>query len=768
MINMKGDTLLPFQYDDLSSLFDPPDIRLQPFQPHFVVEKNGKEGVLQFPNTMLLPLQYDEIIPIQAYFSKRDSSDVELLIARKNGKWGSITTSGQEIMPFESDTVFSYKTGEFIFKNGDNYELMALPQFSDYDSYDYDVFPRFYVRNYSLVSVVPDDGKFVEMKKGNGVRLFVTPSLVNDTSQRIYYRLYRRQNYAITSQTFDTLIQACAIVIRPLTNTIKVADGSMIFQYLDPNITVSLDDSIRKFSLMKSTYRNKPFYLYLPLDLFTSDSVYSYFTTGYSRKEIIRSDGKIYMLPGNPERLDLSFLQNQFCFEVDYGTNKHGVVDTSGNFIVRPRWNAIGEDDGNYVWVKTKQSYSRQRFRHEESWDFSHRSRTPLYSWHLLHPFRSSVYGWNILDLSTGKLVLTRKHQCEYENSFGKNVVILEERGGYGLFNLQTKKYIIPPGYAEISDLNTDGTVFAVRTCHGNIGIVSNEGKWLADTVWTAMIGASYDRQYHFLADNVYCVLSKDTAWEIFNTAHQTFTRDTATSFNLLFMASSNLDVNPVTYNETPSCTECPTLVVDSTKKVWQQLLPWQKQILFDSLFFPVRYVCRNYGDSIYYSYTCTSCEKKFPNVHLLYAWSKDYNSDPKVHQLVFSNDFCISVARNSLDYSHRMDNPKSDMFFTTMLFNNGPHAMLLDSLFIGGTQWKPFIVNEVETYLNSHLHIEGDCANPAMFPVVLKNRFLITKDGLELLPDHYYEKGEQLVILIPWEKLKPYLRKDVAQKIGI
>src|SRR6185503_4785490 len=100
-----------------------------------------------------------------------------------------------------------------------------------------------------------------------------------------------------------------------------------------------------------------------------------------------------------------------------------------------------------------------------------------------------------------------------------------------------------------------------------------------------------------------------------------------------------------------------------------------------------------------------------------------------------FANDSVISVTRENLSYYYQKTDKPSDLFFTVMLFKDGPHGMLLDSMFMKDTQWKSFITKTVMNYLDTNLYITGSCSNPNMIPIVLKDHFCITENGILLFP---------------------------------
>jgi hypothetical protein len=281
-----------------------------------------------------------------------------------------------------------------------------------------------------------------------------------------------------------------------------------------------------------------------------------------------------------------------------------------------------------------------------------------------------------------------------------------------------------------------------------------------------------YFHGYYSNNSNNYAVLSNDTGWVIFDGKNKRLTKDPQTMNYLLAKAenSFSFDTTSSHYRIKKGkpeiekfCYNCPSWYDENDSSV--RLMPWQSSLLFDSLFTGETFIPDT--DGFYYVYSCKECMKRKVRHNFDYEFGKNYDRTVLNHTVRFVNDSVISVTRENLSRSYSYVEYPSDIFFTVMLFKDGPHGMLLDSLF-NGNDWKKFITYQVMNYLDSGLYITGNCSNPYMMPFVLKNRFTITEDGILLFPPGYRQDGNQLAILVSWEKLKPYLRKDVASKIRI
>lgn len=101
-INTKGDTVVPFIYDDLSVF----SVELAP------AKKNGKYGYINRKGEVVIPFQFDK----ERHFYKTGLSE-----ASKNGKWGFINKKGEEVVSIKYSDVDCHKMeDELIFVSSKN------------------------------------------------------------------------------------------------------------------------------------------------------------------------------------------------------------------------------------------------------------------------------------------------------------------------------------------------------------------------------------------------------------------------------------------------------------------------------------------------------------------------------------------------------------------------------------------------------------------------------------------------------------------------
>jgi hypothetical protein len=759
IIGVNGDTILPFIY---TSIYAPYSNNNATYWP---IDLDGKDGIynpqervwilepiyqsLMLMATFRMPDDTQSLSPVQQtryYYSAQNQEGYKLLLARKNGKYGVITSDGDEILPFVYDD-YNSKHGGYCLRKDSSYFMVVVPTYTAPGA-------RYsYLNRHNVVGKAPADLKFKKVELQNGVTLFINPDLVKDSAQLALYNI-KMDKHVVNPNTYGNLLHATALTVTPLVPT-KVLPGiGPVYTYHSPNLNYMPFDSADDFTVRQNKYA---FYLY-EVRADASDDFHKYYSVG-SYSGLYREDGFRVLRPFSYDYYSMRGKTNGLAyFSVDCGKNKTGLIDGNGKLLVDTTWGVIGQSKGNYLWVKKK-----------------------------YHPMRYREYKWNILDTTKNELLLHRKLRSGSQSGFGAHAVIIERPEGEKLYNLDTRTYILNGNVRGIFQLDSAGNYFAVRTCYGNIGIIDGYGRWLTDTIWKKVINANnrevssegndnmyyfYERAYVYSsaydysekAPYYYCVLSNDTGWIIFDGFKGTVSRDAQTADYLLDLAFNSFDMDSIT-GMNKFCEQCPSYsFADTTKNV--KLAPWQETVLFDSLF-TIRFI----ADTLHYwnDYGCSDCRKRNPKQYFQYAWSANYDREALHHYIDFQNESCISVSRSNLDgygYGYGSSDPK-DLFFTVMLFSDGPHTMLLDSLFTG-LEWKTFISTETNLYFESHPNIEGNCHNPYMLPMVMKDRFVLTPKGIELYPPNYKENGTQLHVPISWEKLKPYLRKDVAEKLGL
>ncbi|CAN5353173.1 hypothetical protein BH09BAC5_BH09BAC5_26440 [soil metagenome] len=753
IIGVNGDTLLPFIYDEISI---PYDFGGRTNAVNWLIAKDDKEGIYNpEKREWLFPVEYTSLNAITSFYTPADTflsnvrmynygsdnteGSLKLFIARKNHKCGIITSAGQEILPFIYND-YSYSSGGYCFRKDSDFVLVSFPKYEHPKKQS--SISKENVQEV-IVKKAPDDLLFKKITNANGETIFINEQLLTDTAQLGLYRL-TDEILTINSQTYENKIHATAIILTPLIPSHDFKGITKSYILHSTNLNYQKYDSVSEFIINYHSYDHR----LEPLNIEAKDKYHTYYSIGYSNG-IFREDGTWLI---TPSRYSSSYAKGSndslAYFLLNRGKNKIGIIDGNGKLLMDTIWRGIGISKDNYVWVKKKERFF----------------------------WRRSYYSWNILDTTSGELLLDRKYTSGDYNPFGTAAVIVERPEGDKLYNMSQKKYILDGNVRNIFKLDSTGNYFAVKTCWGHIGIIDGNGKWLADTIYTALIDANNLRRdfvngYYRNSDyrtwhyNNYCVLSNENDFLIFDGIQGIVTKDQETQHYLLKIALNSLVYDSIK-GVMKFCSDCPSYSYSDTNHISTSLNNWQQNLLFDSLFTGENFI----ADSNYFWHdiNCADCLKKNKKQYFQYDWSKNYDRETLHHIVSFSNDSCISVSRTNQEpsyYSHGKS-PK-DLFFTAMLFNDGIHPILLDSLFYG-TDWKAMITSETSLYFETHPNIIGNCHNPNMLPFVMKNRFIITPTGIELYPPGFKEDNHQLFVPITWKKLKPYMRKEIITKLGI
>lgn len=734
IMGANGDTVLPFVY---KNIYKNGSYYAHAEQDLYFLSTDTSTGIYNATTrTWIAEPVYKKLEQIAGYLNSKDSSLVVLLLAQKGNYYGVITSAGQEILPFEFTDFQKNETSTWIFF-GPHPLIMSLPEDSRFNPF-YSFSNNYRSdRDYRAVTTVPSGNLFTLRNFQGDIRIFYNSELVNDSLQKTLYQVKNDEKIS-NPVNYDSLLHATAIVIRPFTKSLACDKNTAIYSYGSCDLEIFPSGSDSSYFYSPAGDPGKELY---KTQLLINDSFYRYFKyvrtntiDRYHRVQprygLVRSDGKELVRPGSLSRISTSGMYNGLArFDITAWRYEHqGIIDGNGQLLADTVWTNVASTQENYALVKK-------------------------YYW----PFRYTEKD-NLLDLRTGKLLLSKKEEAGHFSAVTENSFAATREKGIMIYNLQQRRYVNGPGFMRMLQLDASGKYYAVKTCSAHIGIMDYEGKLIADTIYSAFNYGDYrnpsEQDQYF-----YYTFYNDTSHFVFNAANgKEEKRDSAKAI-LLSCAINNVKKDNYIY--TIEEQKNPALLLPDSNTI-DSVLPWAKGVLFDSLFFPVRYL----SDSLshFRGNYCQYCGKDrfFP-----YNWSKDYERNSFIWKLDYSSDSCISAFRSPAGFHYYIDNPWRDFFFTTFLFSDGPHPVILDSLF-QRTEWKNMIMQEVLTYINETKDVRGQCSNPFMFPVLLKNRFLIAKEGLKLYPPGYTIYERPVEILIPWEKLKPYLRADVASKIGI
>ncbi|MBI3510832.1 MAG: WG repeat-containing protein [Bacteroidetes bacterium] len=696
---------------------------------------------------------YSYLDQVNSYTVTSDSSNGSPLIvfvARKNNLFGVLTSSGQEIVPFRY-TYYNKESDDIIFTNENEGMVLTFPSGSEHpqDAKD-STLVMVYSKNDDarVVSRAPAGNYFSKQVASDGAVLFLDTTLIHNRNQKLCYIPYN-SFYKSNSFTWDSLLHATAMIVRPMNIVSRNSDGSALAGF-------------RRADLINRNFDNDSEYYYLRDGKFSFTSLYNcellthetgmnYFRVYHYYRPgagIIRSDGKKIIPIGKIRSAQVIYRKDseEPLFQItSFKHEKQGIIDSDGKLLVDTTWNYII----TRYYVDHLLEVELRPNRKESA-------------------FHKRTNNVQLLDIRTGDVVIPYGQHPNFITYIGSEDALCIMPDGERVFNATQKKFVTG-GFNRIHELDDDGNYFAVKTCTGNIGLIDKNGKFLTDTMWKAMGMADYHAYARKGGDKAanlhYFVFYNEKSHFTFDATVGMIIPDSLAYNEVLRRASGNFTTDLysnkfITDQHLPAIDYFSGMTYDS-------LPAWTHAVLYDSILFPKRF---HQDTTLNYSYyKCEFCEKNFKKVYFFYNWMPDYEYSSHAHFVRYCTDSVISVARSNYSYPPFFHDhlPECDFMFNTMLFSDGPHPLLLDSLFTG-TEWKNFIIQTVMDYLQNNLDVKGECTNPYMFPKILQSSFLICEKGIELYPPGFTHNQEALMIFIPWEKIAPYMRADVKRKLGV
>lgn len=737
LISAKGDTILPFIYKRIVPFdYETPEL--------WSVGVDSLLGIYNSNSGWLLNPACTYINSIASYRNEKDSAALALLVAKMNGKWGAMTTSGQIVIPFECDYVLFPNTGQQVFLKGDS--VFALTVTSVYERYEFSKRinrsggPEIFIYEFlqqQANSAAPASNRFSVFKGKDGVRTFYHPGLTKDSIEIDSGVVSTPTGNYYGMKVPDSIFIASCFSVIPMLKPVKDFEQ---FDFYDVPQLSDTDSSSQDLSvcLMHGKKRDRltslinyapPFYITSDYDVLKSNGtiVISGDTIHYAEKGYHRHDGSLYFT-----------IRDRF-------SGSTFAVDTNGKIAHPKSYRDIEEFNGNYTWYGTYD----QKYKN---------------------------FCYELVDNRNGQSLLGEKQYSEDVYPIWDSITIVASHTrGMRIFNITQRRYCTEYGYEEIIPLRNDGTLFAVKTCSHNIGVVDAEGYTVLDTIYTAL--TCVDQLMNLMGNGSF----RSEYFGTFYTAMVFYNEKQSVMLDLVNkkIIPHNEAVpivwnNLVTTHYTSPQYRAPLDTVYSffsgdklisicmPARDSAQMRPWQKQCIFDSIFTAQRQQRIFYNS---YFRRCYYCEKK-GGASTLGHWT-NYPSRTVRYLLGYQDDSLLCFARVGNGYVAYPLTDKSTLS-TVMLFSDGPHQMTLDSLFNPASDWRNFIINTLISYVNNHQNITGDCHNPAGIPAMLNETFELTPAGLYLYPHGFEEDGEQLILLVPWKDLDAYLRNDLRSRLPI
>jgi hypothetical protein len=716
-IECKYDTIMEYHYD-----FD---------SVAFVCREKNNWTVLGLNGRAMLKNSYDRIAVSRERMYR--GNDDNYLLAQKNGKWGAVNLSGFEMMKLEYDTVFM----------DDYYDIFWSPKevrvlFQSVESgyvalrgYHPSPNERVYPINLSQDYWREND---YDMKNSTvGFENHYEGILATDTNYQ--YGKYLNCNYVLSEINISPKIS--------IDSTFFVFNlPHDLFYFENEYQTSPYDPDLGYTYAVRKNKNNKPSISYAYPLLVTSS--HAYLEIGRKAKMIIRDDGKIIFdsIPGKSiygfgvlkDSVPLFYLN-------DAATNKTGLIDETGKIIVKANWASISPLNGDSLWVQNPDKPE------------------------------GCIGSWNILAVSSGKLIFKTEDELFHPVPNSYEIYSINGTGkGLGVFDSEKMKFAIPPLYRYIFPLDRNQQYFSVVTFSGKTGIVSATDKLTADTTWQKIIEVrdryDYGNRDSILSPFIYVLIGKNKQAVFDNKGIHPFDdahRDSVLKFITNF--------SPTYYNYFGNKGE-PRIAVDSGI-IFQN---WQVQLLTDSIFIsPLAMDCRKEFRSNYSFYWNGLDFDEFSISEICKSWP---SYPPEYYNYNYSDVSreCGLVNSDFLCFRTTISNPKNYLYnqelfyFNYLLIDNKPQIITLDYLFTG-TEWKTLINKAIFDYLEQHPEVDAPCVNADSYPQLLQNAFILDSTGLILMPDwrirnHDNHEKAEIQVLIPWEKVKPYLKKELVGKI--
>lgn len=741
LITLYGKTVLPFEYN-----------HIEPFDEYSIptlwkVESDTLSGVYDIHKGWLLQPTCSQMFSVNSYANDRDSSVTVLLIANQGGKWGAMTSAGQSIIPFECDDMLMESRYCYVFQKGDSLLALSLTTFNGIQYFRQGIsgiepilWLNFEYEEYGLSQgEMPTNNQFSLFRGKNGVRAYYNPAETKDTifDDSTYFVISQGKYYGMSVP--DSIVVSSAFAVIPI---IKPSlDHEQFDFYGEVYIT---DDDSTVHSNGFCVMRNHAQIRLTDIDesVYTSGEVHYYITDNddllKTTGEIILDGDTIYSLEDERHFNDGSLYFTHYRYNPRF---EMCAYDTNGRIILPYSSLGFEEFSDKYTWTSGPGKYDD---------------------------------ACQLIDNKTRQNVLGNKIYSNDAYPIWDSITIVEtKKNGVRLFNIKTRKYFTTFGFDEIVPLRKDGTLFAVKTCSRNLGVVDASGKVILDTIYTALTtirpseylysssGFRSDFYDQFYRDILFYNDTLSVHLEVATpklTTHSEYIED-IWQYSTIGIRTDQVEHllrdSFYVYRD-----YLRTISVFMTEEDSASMLPWQKVCIVDSMYTPMREIWRYWG---YSSYKCEYCRSGQWSYGI--DWSK-HAHDSYYHLVSYSSDSLLCF--NRFESSGYLADIEKESFSTIMMFKDGPHQMTLDSLFNPTSDWRNFIINTLISYVNNHTGIEGDCHNPAGIPLMLNEYFELTPAGLLLYPKGFEENNNQLVLTVPWKDVDPYLRKDIKSRLPI
>lgn len=706
---------------------------VEPVQPFnrpvsFLVVQDKKMGYFDSGGKMILKPEFDLLTACVSY----DPDSLKLFfLAKKEGRWGAVCPDGNVLESFQFDTAFSYNNGylfwspqEVSFLQSETHTPWAVQKnMAKRPAYAGGV----YGNEISYEGFVP--------QLGDTVRYFRTQyedqddSLIalNDSINlyRFGISLGHYSDFTISNCQQTTGIDSSWFILQFIFNTYIKTDT--VYPY---SIYKSSSGPPKLFQLNNETKKgNICYYSASPKNykVNTSNIIIS------SEGRVIFDSVKDYTVYGpyfdGKSKMYFGLVRSYF-------SKLEKLVDSAGNNLLPEDVIEFNRYTPDSVWIKKRTDHNT-----------------------------SCGYAWNLYSLSEKRELLLPENELGYPfYANEKPIDFAYGLKGIGLLDAKTFRFIMQPVYAAAWNLSDQDSLYMISSHSGKTGFLTQAGTLAIDTSWDKVIileNPETDAAGH-LSFGLLLISKKQKA--LFTNEGLALINDSLIA-KTIGQARRDPGNNPWTlYNYYQDYGKIRMAVADSV-----EFTSWQNRLLFDSIFLsPLTPDCRNVEPNDNTIYT----NKYEQNCGSSYPINYKYSPYETTHEIGFVNENFLCLRRTSFakrGYSSET-NPTLLSYQNYFLRPNGPEDLSLSALF-ATKGWERIIIDTLFTYLGNHPELEAPCLNPDQYIQLLEHHYTLSAEGLSVFPeweDKQHPEKIELEILIPWEKLKPYLRADVASKIGI
>lgn len=733
LINMKGDTLLPFAYDYARL------IESLKGRSIWEITRGEESGIFDTGAGWIIPISITDLNTITDYYRDTDSSYVGLFTGRKNDKLGLETTTGEVIVPFAYES-YTLRGSTYYFISPDSVQVLTfsnqetrhrlmmgsdtIPVFANRYSSDY-FYDGFYDRNLPA-GTIPDSGHFNITTKAPGWKLYYHPGHMNDTLRHTLTNAPVPLDKNKISDFPNEQLNACAFEIRTL-KPLRTLPGDVGIYYQYTSLDFSAQPDTERFLIETIVEDSFTFYRVDHVEHTIADKQHQYFWSDDGL--LLRDDDKIL---SDREYYRCSMHQripDSTVYFVLGGYRTTTIIDGEGKQILSPQKNVeAGNFNTKYTWVNSRPHKRRDH--------------------------------WRLLDNTTNKVVYDDGRSWGgYNVIAGEMMIDYTSKSGWYLYNIAQKK-IIAKGFDDIEPLDIDGETFMVRSCTGMYGVINKDGSFRVDTAWNYFTpcffygGMTYSGWWPGAgvedAHYRYIVLYNNTSSIVYNILTGTTSGDKQTLVDSALVVVEQVTSRQTAIYGNEDRIQSGTIRIYTDPATNSQLLPWHFKVIFDSVFARKRleYFSTEYEDDYTAFTSCHYCGKKTKRY---YYPCPNYYSQSNLYEVHFASANVISM-NGFNDYGTKR------WYTNCVMTDSVVQPVTLQWLFNPDLDWRNYLINAVITYVNTHLNVEGDCHNPAGLPMLLNENFLISEKGIELYPEGFYENDEQLMIVLPWQECSPYL----------